>query len=278
MSKLKNVLFLCLFCFIGFVYADYSYATYPTPPALGLIKWLGEWSSKYQYPWKLYVPLQKDEVTYKNKVYINISPATPGVAPDIDPDEWQVIGLISTESNIAQSNGVASVSINTIAHQTIYPYKSGVSYPTYSLTYAEFSNDTNTNKYISKAGNNYFAWNISTPSCVNVKVNGEVRISSQANLVGGANGASGVYNYSFASAILINGKSLLDPRMFNTVSSSASTNNIATDSGSGSPAFLITAVKKNDIICPAYGMVVTSRFTNGLYADFAMNIDFIEEN
>ena len=296
MSKFKNVLFLCLFCLVGVVFADYAY-----PPSQGLIRYSGEWSAAYEYPWRLYSPTQSDEVTYKNSVYINIAAATPGIPPDLAPSQWQAIGVVSNDllqtinesmtqapssyavkqaiAAIPASNGgVASASINTLAQQTIYPYKAGTSYPEYTLTYAPFVKDDNTSKYISQSGNQYFSWSTTNPACVIMKENGVVRINSQAILGGGANGASGIYNYSFASAILINGKSLLSPKMFNVVGVAASTYNLATDAGSGSPAFLVTTVKKDDQICPAYGMVVTGQFVNGLYANYSMNIDYLGSN
>lgn len=293
MLKFKNVLFLCLFCLTGIVFADYPY-----PPYLGVIKYSGEWSSAYQYPWRLYSPTQSDEVTYKNRVYINIAAATPGIPPDLAPSQWQAIGVVSNDllqtinesmtqapssyavkqaiaAIPASSGGIASASINTLTHQTIYPYKAGTSYPQYTLTYAPFVKDDNTSKYITQAGNQYFAWSTANPVCVTMKESGVVRVDSQAILAGGANGASGIYGYSFASAILINGKSLLSPKIFNVVGNAASTYNIATDAGSGSPAFLVTTVKKEDQICPAYGMVVVEQFVNGLYANYSMNIDYL---
>lgn len=184
--------------------------------------------------------------------------------------------IAAIPSGSTTATGIASASINTLHYQTIYPYKSGAAYPAASLFYTSFTDDSKTSKYISKAGNTYFAWDSSKPACVNVLSGGVARINAQANLVGGANGASNVNIFAFASSIMINGTSMLDSRMYNAVGFAPSSYNFSSDTGSGNPAFIVATLKKSDQICAGYGMVVTSAFVNGLYADYAMNIDMID--
>jgi len=415
MKKIGRLL-LCIVLF-GLAYAD-------DPLNVGAIRWGGAWNSSTYYPWDNYVPRQTNEVTYNNRVYVNIDQATQGIAPDKEPKAWAAIGVVDIDliqaitnsttsvpssnavklalesialesigitqvidtstdkapssnavrlaianikpesvaliqtitnsitqapssnavkvaiesvsnsavkvvqtlntsvtdapssnavrlaianipvesikptqvlnnstidvpSNYAVSTaianiptgggtGLATASIWTSKYHTVYPQTGTVA--TSGLTYRKFTKDDNAYKYINAAGKSYYKWDKTTPTCISILRDGVYKMTAQANFVGGANGWSGINNYALASAILIDDVSLQDARTYNTIGQTVATGNPQTDTGSGSPAYIVTEVKKGSLVCPAYGVnaaTTSNNFVNGLYADFNMNIDYL---